>query len=66
MKDGSNFDEALAQINKLSANKDLYNQYRHDCLEFYKKLYDPKMIATRLVKDLTSTDNSEALSEFKI
>jgi hypothetical protein len=66
MKDGSNFDEALAQLNKLSANKDLYDQYRHDCLEFYKKLYDPKMVATRLVRDLMSTDNSEALSEFKI
>lgn len=66
MKDGSNFDEALAQLNKLSANKELYDQYRHDCLEFYKKLYDPKMVATRLVRDLMSTDNSEALSEFKI
>lgn len=66
MKDGSNFEDALAQINKLSANKDLYNKYRHDCLEFYKRLYDPKMVATRLVRDLMSTDNSEALSEFKI
>jgi hypothetical protein len=66
MKDGSNFEDALAQLNKLSGNKDLYNKYRHNCLEFYKKLYDPKMVATRLVRDLMSTDNSEALSEFKI
>lgn len=63
-KDGSNFDEAMEQLNTLASNKELYDEYRKECLEFYKKLYDPEMVANRLIKDLTSTDNTEALSEF--
>lgn len=63
-KDGSNIDEAIEKLNKLASDKEAYDTYRKNCLEFYKKLYDPKTVATRLIKDLTTDDNTEALAEF--
>ena len=64
-KDGSNIDEAIAQMNALAEDKEAYDKYRKECLEFYKDFYDPQKIARRLIKDILSQDNSEALKEWE-
>lgn len=63
-KDGSNIDDAIAQMNALAEDKEAYDKYRRDCLEFYKEFYNPRKIAKRLIADVTSNDNSAALEEF--
>lgn len=63
-KDGSNIDDVMKQMNELSANKNLYDKYRNDCLAFYKKMFDPVNVANKLVKDIINPDNSKALADF--
>lgn len=63
-QDGSNIDEVLTKMNELASNKEAYDKYRDECLAFFKRFYDPVRIAKRLVNDLTSNDNSEALAEY--
>lgn len=63
-RDGSNIDEVISQMNKLSNDKEEYNKYRLQCLEFFKNMYDPVMIANKLIKDILNPDNTQALKDF--
>lgn len=63
-RDGSNISEAIDQMNKLSSDKEAYDKYRKECLEFYKELFDPVKVANKLIKDILNDDNTQSLADF--
>lgn len=53
-KDLSNIDAFMHTINDLANNGALYDQFRNECFESWKKHSDPKAIITKLISDICS------------
>ena len=53
-KDLSNIDAFMHTINDLANNGALYDQFRDECFESWKKHSDPKAIITKLISDICS------------
>ena len=63
-REGENAAEAVEQMNKLANDKKAYDKYRHECLAFYKELFNPAKVASKLIKDIMNPDNSHILARF--